>query len=417
MGFQHGYLLAREIATVQRVIALEMKHDTEREWAFYREAGKQYFWPKVEEEYREELQGIADGLAAQSVELDVWDVLALNAWLEWSPYFLNWYNTSKGVISPPTVVTADRCSAFVATGSQTKNGRPVMGHNAWTGYADGAHWNIIFDIHPAQGHRIIMDGYPGLIHSGDDFGINAAGMMITETTITQFDGFNPEGIPEFMRARKAMQYSSSIDDFARIMKQGNNGGYANCWLAADNKTGEICSLELGLRNVTLQRVKDGYFCGANFPVNEKLLREETKFDSNDKGLSPNARRARWEHLMRENKGRIDAQAGQRFLADHIDPISGKTDPNERTLCGHNDLSPRGMMPWQPKYGPAGAVQAKVTEAALADKMTLIASMGHPCGIHFKAAAHIKKHKEFSWQKSILIDMPSHPWTTFEGTRG
>jgi hypothetical protein len=38
-----------------------------------------------------------------------------------------------------------------------------------------------------------MDGMPGLIHSGDDFGINGAGIMITETTISGFSGFDPNG--------------------------------------------------------------------------------------------------------------------------------------------------------------------------------------------------------------------------------
>ena len=84
-----------------------------------------------------------------------------------------------------------------------------------------------------------------------------------------------------MRARKAMQYAESIDDFARIMKEGNNGGYANNWLVADRKTNEIASLELGLKNVILQRTKDGYFVGSNFPVDPKLMKEETEFDTND----------------------------------------------------------------------------------------------------------------------------------------
>ncbi len=106
-----------------------------------------------------------------------------------------------------------------------------------------------------------MDGLPGLIHSGDDFGINAAGIMITETTITAFSGWDSNGIPEFVRARKAMQYANSIDDFAAIMKAGNNGGYANNWLVADRKTGEIASLELGLKNVTLERKQGRIFRG------------------------------------------------------------------------------------------------------------------------------------------------------------
>lgn len=76
----------------------------------------------------------------------------------------------------------ERCSAFIATGDYTKDGKIVMAHNAWTSYLDGQRWNIVFDIVPEKGNRIFMDGLPGVIHSGDDFGINSAGMMITETT-------------------------------------------------------------------------------------------------------------------------------------------------------------------------------------------------------------------------------------------
>ena len=49
------------------------------------------------------------------------------------------------------------------------------------------------------------------------------------------------------------------------MKEGNNGGYANNWLVADTRTNEIASLELGLKNVTLRRTKDGYFVGHELP--------------------------------------------------------------------------------------------------------------------------------------------------------
>src|SRR5580704_5463925 len=146
-----------------------------------------------------------------------------------------------------------------------------------------------------------MDGLPGLIHSGDDFGLNAAGMVITETTISGFRGFDTNGVPEFVRARKSLQYSSSIDDVARIFKEGNNGGYANDWLIADTRKGEIASLELGLKNVTLDRKSDGYFVLSNFPINPKLTAEETNFPADDPGVSGNARRRRWEQLMAENK--------------------------------------------------------------------------------------------------------------------
>jgi hypothetical protein len=412
LGFQHGYLLAPEIQDAHRVIAALMERDTKKGWEFFRAAARKVLWPHVGQEYREEMQGIAEGLAARGVKLDVWDVVAMNGWMELSPYWFEWQKKQGGAgASAP-----EHCSAFVATGSYTRDGKPVIGHNSWTGYMDGARWNIIFDIVPRNGHRILMDGFPGLIHSGDDFGINAAGMIITETTISRFVGFDPNGIPEFERARRAMQYSSSIDDFARIMKEGNNGGYANGWLVADRNTGEIASLELGLKHVTLRRTSDGYFAGSNFPVDPDLTREETTFDVSDLSNGSNARHLRWDQLMAENKGKIDVALGQKFLGDHYDTFDKKEQPGERTLCGHLDLSPRGSRPWVGPYAPSGAVQAKVTDAAMAAEMALTASMGHSCGLDFLAAPHLAAHPEYAWQKPYLRDLKSHPWTEFRATR-
>jgi hypothetical protein len=413
IGYQHGYLLAPEIADAQKVIALALEQDTKKRWQFFRDAAKNVLWPRIEPEYRAELQGIAEGLNAHGVQLDVWDITALNAWLELSPYWFKWQEQQQGRTPPPELTAPDHCSAFVATGSYTKDGKIVIGHNAWTGYMEGSRWNIVFDIVPQNGHRILMDGFPGLIHSADDFGINSAGIMITETTISEFHGFDPNGIPEFVRARKAMQYSSSIDDFVRIMKEGNNGGYANNWLVGDRKTNEIADLELGLKNVNVSRTKDGYFVGSNFPVNEKLAREETDFNLNDASSSQLARRARWNQLMAAYKGKIDVAAGEKFLADHYDSYDKKEAPSERTLCGHIELSPRGMGTWQPAHAVAGAIQNKVTDSTMAARMAFTAAMGHACGLNFNAAAHLKAHPEFNWEKPYLRDLNAHPWTEFQ----
>ncbi len=110
----------------------------------------------------------------------------------------------------------------------------------------------------------------------------------------------------------------------------------------------------------------------------------------------------------ENKGRIDVALGQRFLGDHFDSYDKKIEPDERTLCGHIELSARGSKPWQPPFGTAGAVEAKVADAAMAGDMSLTASMGHSCGIHFKAAKHLKSHPEYTWEKDELRNLDSHP---------
>ena len=416
IGFQNGYLLAPEIDDTLKAEKLLLTHDEKKDWEFFRDAAQNMMWPHIEAEYREELQGIADGANAAGVKLDLWDVVAMNGAEEWE-YYVREYDRAHGVkTSESAAVEGDHCSAFVATGSYTKDGRVVIAHNNWSSYLEGERWTIMLDVAPANGYHFIMDTLPGFIHSGDDFGINSAGIVITETTIGDFFGYDPTGIPEFVRARKAMQYSKSIDDFARIMKDGNNGGYANDWLVADINRNEIASLELGLKNVTLERKTDGYFISSNFPINDKLTREETTFNGNDPSLSANARHIRWEQLMAEYKGNIDLAAAEKFESDHYDTYTKKVDPDERTLCGHIDLSPRGSGSWEPPFGTAGAVQNKATTAAMAAKMQLVASAGHACGIDFKAQSHLQAHPEFDWEKDLLRDMDSHPWAEFEGTK-
>jgi hypothetical protein len=407
IGHQHGRLLAAEIADAVAVARLSLTHDGTRDWAYYRKAAQTVFWPGVDAEYREELRGIAEGAAAAGAKVDLWDVVALNASIEFGYYTATL--DAKGRSGAP-----DKCSAFVATGRFTRDGRPVIAHNNWSGYLEGSRWNVIFDIRPAAGHRMLMDGMPGLIHSGDDFGINSAGLAITETTITGFKGFDPAGVPEFVRARKAMQYAASIDDFERIMRAGNNGGYANAWLVADVGTGEIARLELGLRNVTLERTRDGYYAGANFPVSPKLAAEETTFRLDDPSLSANARRVRAEELLKASEGKIDLAFAKRYLSDHHDAHEKRENaPSERSLCGHVDLSPRGMGDWFAAWGPAGTVQSKVADAAMAKRMALEAAMGHPCGTDYRAAEHLARHPEHAWAKPLMRDLVAEPWALFE----
>jgi hypothetical protein len=413
IGFQHGYLLAPEIEDAHKVITLGLTHDSHKPYGFFRTAAEKVLWPRVEPQYREELKGIVDGLKARGVALDLWDVVALNGWLELSPYYTGWYDKQHRQLAAVRRPVPEHCSAFVAVGSYTRDGKVVIAHNNWTEYKEGSRWNIIFDIAPSEGYRILMDGMPGLIHSGDDYGVNSAGLAITETTIGQFSGFDPQGIPEFARARKAMQYAANIDDYVRIMEEGNNGGYANAWLLADTHTNEIANLELGLKHVTLQRTRDGYFVGSNFPANPELIRDEaSEFPVADLSISANARHVRWDQLMQENKGKIDVAAAQKFLADHYDTFAHQDAPSERTLCGHIDLSARGSHPWQPEFGPAGTAQNKAADAAMLARMSFTAAMGHADGMDFKAAEHLKKYPQFSWEKGVLRDLDSHAWTTF-----
>lgn len=414
IGFQHGQLLSADIADLVNVMKVETLHDTKRDWNFYRETSRKMLWPHIDSEYQEELEGIAKGVQSKGVKLDVWDIVALNGAIELPSYYVPWLNKREHAMNSPQIRPEGHCSAFIATGSYTKGGKIVIAHNNWSSYADGERWTVMFDIQPAHGHRMLMDGEPGVITSQDDFGVTDAGLIITETTITQFIGWNSDGKPEFMRSRKAMQYANSIDEYVAIIKDGNNGGYANDWLIGDRKTGEIAYLELGLKNTPLWRTKDGYFVSSNFPRDPSLIKEETDgFDTGNLSSSMNARHVTWEHKIVPNKGQIDVDMAEAFLANHEDSYTGKVGPDARTLCGHTDRDSHGVPEWDdPPYAPEGAVTGKVTDSDLAAKMSLIARAGHPCGEDFFAAPFLAAHPEFDYLKPILRDMKAGPWTRF-----
>ena len=414
IGFQHGYHLAVEIDDALQMFAFYLEKLSKRDWAFFRQAAERMFWPKLDMEYREEIEGIAEGLKARLPEknYDKIDITVLNGWIELAQYYVP---SLEEKLKPGAAnnKAPGYCSAFIATGSYTEDSRIVIGHNSWVDYIVGERWRVIADIVPAKGSRILMDAFPGYIHSGDDFVINSAGILYTETTISQFKGFKEDGTPEFMRARKAAQYSNSIDDFVRIMTTDNNGGYANDLLVGDIKTNEIAKLELGLKNQRLWRTRDGYFIGSNFASDEKFIAEETTFNPKDTAQSVLVRKARWEQVIEENRGKINAETGKAFESDHIDASTGLEASNGNVLCGHVDDDPKGCpeFSWAP-YFPGGTIQGKVTTAGLAKEMKIWGRMGHPCGRDFIAATFFEEHPEYQWQAKFLKDMRSFPWTLF-----
>ncbi len=414
IGFQHGFLLAREIEDNLSVYKLEHQHDLHRDWSFFRDSARTVLWPHIEPEYQAELQGIADGLRAQGSNADLWDVVALNGDEELASYYLPDLNAKTHTPNPAKAVAPGKCSAFIATGSATKDGKIVIAHSNWSSYAEGERWTVVFDILPNHGSRMLMDGSPGLITSQDDFGVNAAGLMITETTLPQIKGFDPRGVPEFTRSRKAMQYASSIDEYVRIMREGNNGGYANSWMVGDRKTGEIAYLELGLHHTPLTRKKDGYFVSSNFAADPDLIRDDTNgFDPHNPSSSMNARHLRAEQFLQAHLGQIDTALAEQYLSDHVDSFEGKVHPDGRSLCGHEDKQSSGEPVWGlDPFDPMGAVTGKVMDSTLAAKMSFIARAGHPCGDDFLAAPFFADHPQFAWQKPILHDMKAGSWSSF-----
>ena len=222
---------------------------------------------------------------------------------------------AKTPAAPP-----DHCSAFAATGPATADGKIVFGHITMFGLYPSRYYNVWLDIQPAQGHRIVMQSYPGGIQSGMDYYMNDAGLIVCETTIDQTK-FNAQGSPLTTRIRKAMQYADSIDKVVETLKEGNNGLYSNEWLLADIKTNEIAMFELGTEKSKLWRSSknewfadtEGFYWGCN-NAKDPQVRMETIRNVEDRPVNnvwkPTDRDKTWMKFYRQHKGKISTELGQ-----------------------------------------------------------------------------------------------------------
>jgi Phospholipase B. len=408
-GFQHGYLLAREIKESIRVLSEVWHYKSALEWQWLVQKGGNMFTSKIDIENITEIDGIVEGMKAAGIMTNRDEMVTYNGYMELLDY---WWPSVKDTISPNSPdPKQESCSSFIATGSMTSDGSIVLGHNTMFDYYYPL-CNIILDILPEKGHRILMQSMAGFIHSGTDFFVTSAGLVGSETTIGGFFPFDEKGVPEFARMRSATQYAATIDDWCKIMKKGNNGGYANAWLIGDINTNEIARLELGLKYIGFEKKKDGFFIGSNVAEDLKILRFETKKEETNIEMSAVARRVRWKQLMKENTGKINLELAKAFEADHFDTYLNKNNPGGRSLCAHFDLdlhNEPGMCPFYPE----ATLDGKVIDSKMAKQMSFIARWGSSCGIPFDAKAYLESHPQFDWMTGLIKDRPTQPWTVFK----
>ena len=166
-------------------------------WEFFVQQAEMLWADKIDQEFLDEMKGIADGAKVNGVSVTWQDILAWNGYTELTEYW--WPTARKATYATFHGEVIGHCSAFIATGSATKGGRIVMAHNTWDQFETGQFANMIMDIKPSKGHRIFMQADPGYIDSFSDFFVTDAGLMGTETTIGGLGQYDPNEAPEFFR--------------------------------------------------------------------------------------------------------------------------------------------------------------------------------------------------------------------------
>jgi hypothetical protein len=362
-GYQHGHLMAKEIPQYMERCAAELDpKNRNKSWNLARTTATALFMHGFDQEILAEMKGIADGASDAGARwegrpIDLTDIVVVNTTVELgelNPALSVTPNGLEGLrlAAPkyPKSGALDHCSAFAATGPATRDGRMVIGHTTWWPLTLAEQTNVMLDIKPASGHRVLMQSYPGGIESGTDWYQNDAGVVLTETTINQ-SPFNINGTPVAYRARKAIQYGGDIDQVVEYLSAKNNGLYTNEWLLGDAKTNEIALFELGTYKTRLYRSSkgdwfggtEGFYWGDN---NAKDLGVRLEENPDPNGAPayvpyvPTQRDVKWQALYREYKGKIDEQFG--FMAFHTAPLVSATAMDAKVVTA--DMASR-MMVW------------------------------------------------------------------------
>jgi hypothetical protein len=421
-GFAHGYYAAKDFKEIQRIMNYSVFEDFGKPWSFFIEASKTALKPTIMQhfhEYYEEMEGIAEGCKAGGTETTIDEIIA---WNNNITLLDCWYPSTQAANGGPKLGSEggakDRCSAFIANGDYTEDGKVVIAHNSFVQYMDGQFYNVILDITPAKGHRIIMQTAPCCIWSGTDVFITSKGIMGTETTIGGFGSYE-NNYTIACRIRQAMQYGNNLDDYVEILLKGNSGDYANAWLFADIHTNEIMRFELGLKYHDVKRTKNGYYYGANFAFSPEIRNLECSDTGYcDVRRHQGARQVRIPDLMEEHKGKINIEVAKKIISDHYDVYLHKINPCSRTVCSHYDLDAREYMsdPSRPKpFQARGVVDGAVMDTASAKKMGFYMRWGNSCGIPFHAKEYCNDHRQWSQLAPYLRNRPTQPWTFFTTT--
>jgi hypothetical protein len=414
-GYAYGYLCAKDFKEIQNMLKFLMMESYGKEWDFFIKEISNDFKEMTKRdfhEFYEEMEGITEGLNAAGTKTTIDEIIAWNFYLSIS----YWYSVVSDSHSSKEGGAKDHCSAFMAVGDWTEDGKIVCAHNSFADFIDGQYSNIILDIKPENGHRIIMETSPCWIWSGADFFVTSKGIIGTETTIGGFIPYEKK-YPIGYRIRKAMQYGNSLDDYCEILLHENSGDYASSWLFGDTNSNEILRIELGLKYNNIERTKNGFFIGFNATYDERIR----NLECNNSGFydirrHQGARLVRLGDLMDEHKGKLNIDVAKKIIGDHYDVYLKKEDnPCSRTVCSHYDLDAREYMSEEsrPKpYAPHGAVDGIVCDTNLAKKMAFIGKFGSSCDIGFDKNEFCKSHRQYENFCPYLKDRPSYPWTEF-----
>ncbi len=335
MGYQHGFLLADDIledcSIVMILVALQLCGTIDVSAALdCLLLDAQAVEPYIPAEYMEELQGIADGLAAAGSPLTYEDILIWNTFAD---------------------VVLYKCSTFSAWGDATTDGKLVLGRNTDSYVIPEIQQKpTVLVAQPDSGyafiHPLVTTGYgrPGSI--GGTVGMNEAGIVVAFHT-SRSENESMLGTPSAMIVRDILQYAGSINETVTILSDSPRCVGLN-YHVADGQAGEAAVIETSATEIEVRYSEPGsdvlwttnhYNCypgwqgylGYNMVPGQAPvygLADISTVEAWQASLSTSApgtfqRYQRYEQLLSENYGAITIDTAIDIVSDRYDMVEGR----------------------------------------------------------------------------------------------
>jgi hypothetical protein len=392
-GYQHGIQLYSELTELMKFFPEYMRDSHNMSLEEYINLSNKLARKEFDkcEEWREELEGMVAGALSKGVITNVDFLFAWNMFLSINPESFH----------------SGHCSAFIATGDATKDGKIVMGHNTHCHFAFAPFQNIVQYVRPTKGNPFVMQTGPGLLCSCVDWFLCDSGIIGCETTIgnTNYLPNFKSNKPYFCRIRECMQYAKCLDDCVRIMREDNAGDYPCGWMFGDLNTNEIMLLEVAKTVAEPRRTQSGAFYGSNYAQDQFIRETQTTHGKAppDLELSSIARSTRLDWLLNNTYwGKLDTRTAKLVISDHYDVYKNKMQMGPRSICKHLEHEPRQDK--RPANYPFGAVDGKVVDSKMAKKLAFYGRWGSSCGRVYKPSRTFKR--KFPYVPSFR----NEPWT-------
>ncbi len=309
-------------------------------WFFRNLYARFQFYPVFKrhtpDEYLQEMKGFIIG-ASRGEEFGTYDIVMSNA-------------------SQDLALTGQACSAFAAWGEATADGYLYLGRNLdHSGMIPMAEFQCLAFFNPDEGYPFVVHSYPS--HVGTMSGMNSEGIVITsnysisvprETTIF--------GLPYMLVVRKALQYSSTIEEALDIILKSPRTVGLNL-MVADKERAVV--VELTAYRMVVREAENAIYSTNQFQDPYMKQFQATGW------MASALRDQRFEELINENWGKIDVNLARDFMRDRFDPGSSA---NLGFVSGINTDSNLASMVFVPGKGQVwlgrlGDIEARAPYAA------------------------------------------------------